>query len=72
MVDYYLKKTLSTEAEPRSTMLFKGLRSTMSSCKECNIYFIVLNVLFPTQLQYYVIKLPYTAGNIFNEYHPLL
>ena len=44
MVDCHPKETLSTEAEPRLTMLFKGWRSTMSSRKECNIYFIIPNV----------------------------
>ena len=44
MVDCRPEETLSTEAEPRLTMIFEGWRSTMSSRKECNIYFIIPNV----------------------------
>ena len=44
MVDCHPEETLLTEAEPRSTMLSEGLRSTMSSREECNIYFIMPNV----------------------------
>ena len=44
MVDCHPEETLSTEAEPRLTMLFERWRSTMSSRKECNIYFIISNV----------------------------
>ena len=49
MVDYHPEKTLSTEAEPRWTMISEGLQSTMSSRKEWNIYFIIQNV--PISLQ---------------------
>ena len=44
MVDCHPEETLSTEVEPRSTMLSEGWRSTMSSRKECNIFFIMPNV----------------------------
>ena len=44
MVDCHPEEMLSTEAEPRWTMLFKGWWSTISSHKECNIRFIVPNV----------------------------
>ena len=44
MVDCQPEETLSTEAGPRSTVLFEGRRSTMSSRKECYIYFIEPNV----------------------------
>ena len=41
------EKTLSTESEQMWTMLFEGWWSTMSSRKECNIYFIVPIVPIP-------------------------
>ena len=44
MVDCHPEEKLSIEAEPRSTMLSEGRRSTMSSRKEYNIYFIMPNV----------------------------
>ena len=40
----YPEDILSAQAEPRLTMLFEGRQYTMSSCKECNVYFIVPNV----------------------------
>ena len=40
MVDCHPEETLLTEAEPRSTTIFEGWRSTISSRQECNIYFI--------------------------------
>ena len=42
--------TLSTEAEPRLTILSEGWQSTMSPCKECYIYFIIPNVPFLQQI----------------------
>ena len=50
IVDCHPEETLSTEAEPRSTMLFEGWQSTMSPCKECYIYFIIPNVPFLQQI----------------------
>ena len=38
--------SLSTEAEPRLTMISEGWQSTMSSGYECYIYSIILNVNF--------------------------
>ena len=45
MVDCRPKETLSVEAELRETMFFEGWRFTMSSRKECNVYFIISKVL---------------------------
>ena len=59
MVDCHPEETLSTEAEPRLTMLFEGWRSTMSSRKEFNIYFIIPNVpiSYITSILHYYITL---------------
>ena len=72
MVDCHPEETLSTEAEPRSTMLSEGWRSTMSSRKECNIYFIMPNVPIPSQLKVCVMKKVCAWGNILLECYPLL
>ena len=72
MVDCHPEETLSTEAEPRLTMLFKGWRSTMSSRKECNIYFIIPNVPISYTTSILCIKLFYAPDDIFIACHPLL
>ena len=86
MVDCHPEETLSTEAEPRSTMLSEGWWSTMSSRKECNIYFIMPNVPFSFTTssmcneislcigQHFTWMLPVamTSGNILLEFFPLL
>ena len=86
MVDGHTEETLPTEAEPRSIMLSEGWRSTMSSRKECNIYFIMPNVpiSFTTSSmcdekslrigQHFTWMLPVamTSGNILLECYPLL
>ena len=72
MVECHPEETLSTEAEPRLTMLFNGDDLPCHPVK--NVIFILLYRMspFPTQLQFYFIKLLYAPGDIFIECHPLL
>ena len=50
IVDCHPEETLSTEVEPRLTMLYEGWQCTMSPHKECYIYFIIPNVAFLQQI----------------------
>ena len=52
------QKALSISAPPRSTTFPPGDNLPCYFVKECNIYFIVPNDLFQTQLQYYITKIP--------------
>ena len=72
MVDCHPEETLSTEAEPGSTMLSEGRRSIMSSRKECNIYFIMPNVPISSKLQVCVMKKVCASGNILIVCYPFL
>ena len=73
MADCHPEETLSTEAEPRSTMLTEGWRSTMSSHKECNIYFIMpIVTIFLHNFKYVWWKKVCASGNILLECYPLL
>ena len=57
---------MSTEAEPRWTMLFEGLRSTMSSRKEYDIYFIVPNfpISYTVSSNYFPHRVTYSINGI--------
>ena len=71
MVDCHPEETLSTEAEPRLTILSKGWRLP---CHPVKIIFILLCRMsqFPSQLQVCVMNKVCASGSILLECYPLL